>query len=162
MSSTQMQAVRVKEVNAPWNLETVAVPEPGPNQVLVKTKACGICGTDIWMSQGKVAFGPFPLSLGHEGVGEVVAVGSGVTTRKVGDRVGVCVLQKGCGTCGWCNQERPQDFQTALNCPAPVLTGFNTAGGQAEYMLAYEGGTVLLPDKLSYLDAAPIMCGGCG
>jgi D-arabinose 1-dehydrogenase-like Zn-dependent alcohol dehydrogenase len=161
MSSTKMQALRVAEPNGPWNLEEVEIPEPGPTQALVKIKACGVCGTDIWMATGKLAFSPFPLSLGHEGVGEVVKVGSGVTSRKVGDRVGVCVVQKGCGTCSFCKEEHPLSFLIASNCEAPVLAGFNSAGGQADYMLAYEGGTVLLPEKLSYVDAAPIMCAGC-
>jgi D-arabinose 1-dehydrogenase-like Zn-dependent alcohol dehydrogenase len=56
------------------------------------------------MTQGKISFGPFPLRLGHEGVGEIVAVGEGVTSRKVGDRVGDCTLQTTCGKCDYCNK----------------------------------------------------------
>ena len=66
------------------------------------------------MTQGKISFGPFPLRLGHEGVGEIVAVGEGVTSRKVGDRVGVCKLQTTCGKCDYCNKEA-DDFRVCCS-----------------------------------------------
>src|SRR5688572_580368 len=99
MMTTQMQAVVVPEMNGPWRLETMDRPEAGPNQVLVKIHACAICGTDLWMANGTLSYRPFPLVLGHEGVGEVVAVGAGVTQRTVGDRVGLPMVQKRCGKC---------------------------------------------------------------
>jgi D-arabinose 1-dehydrogenase-like Zn-dependent alcohol dehydrogenase len=155
-----MKAAIVPALNAPWEIREVPTPEPGPNQVLVKIHACGICGTDVWMTTGKVQFRQLPLAPGHEGVGEIVAVGEGATMRKVGDRVGVCTLQATCGHCDWCNLGKPQNFVSAANCKSPVLTGFNVDGGHAEYLLAYVGGTVLLPDGLAYEQAAPIMCAG--
>lgn len=81
-----MQAAVVVEANAPWTLHERAVPEVGTDDVLVKILACGMCGTDLWPAQGALAFREFPMVLGHEGVGEVVAVGEGVSKRKVGDR----------------------------------------------------------------------------
>jgi alcohol dehydrogenase/propanol-preferring alcohol dehydrogenase len=157
---TTMHALVVPALNAEWEMREVDIPEISSGQVLVKVRACGICGTDVWLTEGKLAFGPPPLSLGHEGVGEVVAVGDGVTTRKVGDRVGIIPLQRGCGRCDWCRRGEPVDFVTAANCAAPVLTGFHHGGAQAEYVAAEAVGTVPLPDGLSYENAAPIMCIG--
>lgn len=155
-----MQRMIIHEQDGPWQLEETVVPSPGPGEVLIRVRASGICGTDVWFSQAKLAFGPFPLSLGHEGVGEIVEVGAGVHNRKVGDRVGVMPLQAGCGTCEWCQRHEPLDFVTAQNCTAPLLTGFGSNGTQADYFVALASGTVVLPDDLPYEAAAPIMCAG--
>lgn len=156
----QMQAVVVPEVNGPWKLEYRDRPEAGPNQVLVRIRACAICGTDLWMANGTLSYRTFPLVLGHEGVGEVVAVGAGVTQRKVGDRVGLPMVQKRCGACDFCREQHPNSFVTAANCAAPVLTGVNVDGAQAEYAVADVDGTVLLPDGISWELAAPTLCAG--
>jgi alcohol dehydrogenase/propanol-preferring alcohol dehydrogenase len=155
-----MKRMTIRSQDGPWELEEVGIPSPGAGEVLIRIKASGICGTDVWFSQAKLAFGPFPLSLGHEGVGEIVEVGDGVRDRNVGDRVGIMPLQAGCGTCEWCQRHEEIDFVTAQNCAAPVLTGFGANGAQAEYYVALASGTVVLPDGLSYEAAAPIMCAG--
>src|SRR3989449_6500770 len=98
--------------------------------------------------------GSFPRILGHEPVGEIVAVGPGVRTRRVGDRVGVPWVQASCGRCEWCLRGRP------MFCPNLISTGLEAAGGHAEYMPAYVDATMLLPDGLSYEQAAPIFCAG--
>ena len=157
---TQMKAAVVSEANAPWVLEDRPVPEYGPNDVLVRIHACGICGTDVWMANGTLSFHEFPLILGHEGVGEVVAVGAGVTTRKVGDRVGIPMVQKTCGVCDFCRQGHPASFVSGVNCANPTLTGVTVNGAFAEFVAADAGGTVLLPDGISYEDAAPTLCAG--
>ena len=159
MSET-MHSIELSGLNAEWSLTEVPRPEAAPGQVLVRVHASGICGTDVWITQGKLSFAPFPLTLGHEGVGEVVGVGSGVTTRAVGDRVGLVALQSGCGTCDWCRQHRPLDFTTAANCPGAILTGFNVNGAQADYIAVPADATVVLPEGLAYEQAAPIMCIG--
>lgn len=156
----QMKAAVVSEVNAPWVLEDRPVPEAGPNDVLVRIHACGICGTDVWITNGTLSFKEFPLILGHECVGEVVAVGEGVTSRKVGDRVGIPMHQKRCGVCDFCREGHPTSFVSAVNCANPTLTGVNVDGGFAECIAADAHGTVLLPDGISYEDAAPTMCAG--
>jgi len=158
--ATQMQAVVVPKMNARWELQHVNRPEAGPNQVLVRVHACAICGTDVWMANGTLLFREFPLILGHEGVGEVVAVGAGVTQRKVGDRVGVPMVQKRCGKCDFCREQHPNSFVTAANCAAPTLTGVNVDGAHAEYVVADVDGTVLLPDAVPYELAAPTLCAG--
>ncbi|MET7392907.1 alcohol dehydrogenase catalytic domain-containing protein [Dactylosporangium sp. NPDC005572] len=157
---SQMKAAVIAAANAPWALEDRAVPEIGPNEVLVRIHACGICGTDVWMADGTLSFHDFPLVLGHEGVGEVVAVGAGVTRRKVGDRVGIPMAQKVCGVCDFCHEEHPVSFVSGVNCANPTLTGVTVDGAFAEYIAADAAGTVLLPDGIPYEDAAPTLCAG--
>lgn len=156
-----MKAAIVNEINDTWVLEDRPIPEVGINDVLVRVRACGICGTDVWMANGTLSFHEFPLCLGHEGVGEVVAIGSGVTTRKVGDRVGIPMAQKVCGSCDFCLQQHPLSFVSGVNCTGGSrLTGVNVDGAFAEYIAADEHGTIVLPDGISYEDAAPTLCAG--
>ncbi|MGI5150929.1 alcohol dehydrogenase catalytic domain-containing protein [Plantactinospora sp. CA-294935] len=157
---SQMKAAVIAEANAGWVLEDRPVPEVGPNDVLVRIRACGICGTDVWMANGTLSFHEFPLILGHEGVGEVVAVGESVTKRRVGDRVGIPMAQKTCGVCDFCREEHPVSFVSGVNCANPTLTGVTVDGAFAEYIAADADGTVLLPDGISYEDAAPTLCAG--
>jgi D-arabinose 1-dehydrogenase-like Zn-dependent alcohol dehydrogenase len=81
-----MRAAVVTAMNGPWEVQNVPEPKPGPNQVLVKMHASGVCYTDVHETLGHLP-GVFPRILGHEPVGEIVSVGPGVRTRKVGDRV---------------------------------------------------------------------------
>src|SRR3989442_2150712 len=83
-----MQAAVVPAVKARWEIEDVPTSDPGPNQVLIKIHASGLCYTDVHQTNGELP-GSFPRILGHEPVGEIVAVGPGVRSRGVGDRVGV-------------------------------------------------------------------------
>ncbi len=136
-----------------WELREVATPQPGPNQVLIRIRASGICYTDVHQTQGALA-GEFPRILGHEPVGEIVAIGTGVITRKVGDRVGVPWTQATCGRCEWCKRGK-RNF-----CAQPVTTGQSAPGGHAEYMLSFADAAMLLPERLSYEQAAPIFCAG--
>ncbi|MET8520800.1 alcohol dehydrogenase catalytic domain-containing protein [Nocardioides sp. NPDC004968] len=157
---TTMKAAVVPAAKAHWELQDVPKPEAGPHQVLVKIHACGICYTDALLAEDVLNFRPFPFVTGHEGVGEVVAVGEGVTSRQVGDRVGLPITQKPCGRCDFCRERHPYSFVTANNCAAPTLTGVNVDGGQAEFIAADANGTVLLPDGISYELAAPTVCAG--
>ncbi len=123
-----MQAAVVPAVSGSWQVKDVPQPQPGPNQVLVKMHASGICYTDVHETLGHIP-GPFPRILGHEPVGEIVAAGPGVVTRKVGDRVGTAWIQSSCGRCEWCQRGR------RMFCPYLKVTGLNVEGGHAEYML---------------------------
>ena len=148
-----MQAAVVPAVNSAWQMKDVPQPQPGSNQVLVKMHASGICYTDVHQTVGSFP-GPFPRILGHEPVGEIVAVASDVTARKVGDRVGSAWIQSTCGRCEWCLRGR------RLFCPHMKGTSVDSAGGHAEYMLMYADTTYLIPDNVSYEEAAPIFCAG--
>lgn len=148
-----MRAAVVPAVGARWEVREVPTPEPGPNQVLIKIRASGMCYTDVHQAKGELP-GPFPRTLGHEPAGEIVAVGAGVQTRKVGDRVGVPWIQTTCGRCEWCLRGK------RLFCAEQVGTGGLMPGGHAEYMLSSADATMLLPDGLSYEQAAPIFCAG--
>jgi alcohol dehydrogenase len=148
-----MKAAVVPRANGKWEVKDVPTPELGPNQVLIKVHASGMCYTDVHQTKGDLP-GPFPCILGHEPVGKIVAVDVGVTTRKVGDRVGVPWIQTSCGRCEWCLRGRP------MFCAQQVATGMGISGGHAEYMLAHADATMLLPDGLSYEQAAPIFCAG--
>jgi len=148
-----MKAAIVPAVNGAWVIRDVPRPEPGPSQVLIKIRASGMCYTDVHQTHG--AFhNPFPQTLGHEPVGEIVATGTGVTARKVGDRVGVPWVQASCGRCEWCLRGKP------MFCADSLGTSVQLAGGHAEYMIAYADATMLLPEGLSFEQAAPILCAG--
>jgi alcohol dehydrogenase len=148
-----MKAAIVPSANSTWVVREVSTPEPGPNQVLIKIRASGMCYTDVHQTQGHIP-GSFPRTLGHEPVGEIVAVGQGVAARKVGDRVGVPWVQTSCGRCEWCQRGKP------MFCAEMLGTSMQLQGGHAEYMLAYADATMLLPEGLSFEQAAPIFCAG--
>jgi alcohol dehydrogenase len=148
-----MKAAIVPSANSPWVLKEVPTPEPGPNQVLIKIRASGMCYTDVHQAHGGVP-GAFPRTLGHEPVGEIAAIGAGVTTRKIGDRVGVAWVQSSCGRCEWCLRGKP------MFCANSLGTSMQLPGGHAEYMLAFADATTPVPEGLSFEQAAPIFCAG--
>lgn len=148
-----MQAAVVPAKAGSWQVENVPQPQPGPGQVLVKMHASGICYTDVHQTLGHLP-GSFPRILGHEPVGEIVAVAPDVTTRKVGDRVGSAWIQSTCGRCEWCQRGR------RMFCPYLKGTGGEAQGGHAEFMPMNADATYLIPDKVSFEQAAPIFCAG--
>ena len=148
-----MLAAVVPSVNGKWEVKEVATPRPAVNQVLIKMHASGICYTDVHATHGALGV-KFPYTIGHEPAGEIVELGEGVTTRTVGDRVGVPWFQSACGRCEWCQRGK------LFFCPNQIATGINIAGGHAEYMVAYADATQLIPNGLSYDQAAPIFCAG--
>lgn len=148
-----MRAAVVPGPRGKWEVREVPRPEPSFNQVLIRVHASGICYTDVHLTEGHLPV-PFPAVLGHEPVGEIVALGHGVRTRRVGDRVGVPWVQATCGRCEWCLSNR-SNF-----CRDSVGTGVGLPGGHAEYMVAFADATMLIPDALSYEQAAPLFCAG--
>jgi alcohol dehydrogenase len=148
-----MKAAVVPSVNGKWEVKSWETPKAGLNQVVMKIHASGLCYTDVHITHGIIPT-QFPRVLGHEPVGEIVEVGPGVTSRKVGQRVGVGWVQKGDGTCEWCLRGKKELCQNAIS------TGIVLQGSHAEYMLAYADATMPLPDSISYEQAAPIFCAG--
>jgi alcohol dehydrogenase len=150
-----MRAAVVPKKGGKWEVREVPTPEPSVNQVLIKIHASGLCYTDVHITEGRLPLPiEFPRTIGHEPVGEIIALGEGVTSRKIGDRVGVPWVQASCGRCEWCLRGKQ------LFCQQQIGTGINTQGSHAEYMPAYADSTMLLPEGLAYEQAAPVFCAG--
>ncbi len=147
-----MRAAVLNEINKPWSLATLPDPKPAEGQVLIRMRASGMCGTDLHVHRGHIPVS-LPKILGHEPVGEIVALGPGVTWLRTGDRVGVSWSQRGCGRCRACQEGR------SLYCPEGQ-TWMHLGGGNADLMLAWATGCTLVPQGLSDADAAPIFCAG--
>ena len=148
-----MRAAVAEAANQKWSIKEIDTPKPLADQVLIKIHASGICYTDVHQTKGHLGVA-FPRILGHEPVGEIVEIGAGVSSRKIGDRVGVPWVQVGCGRCEWCMRAKP-NF-----CSQQLGTSAQLNGGHAEYMVAYADATMLIPDGLSYEQAAPVFCAG--
>ncbi|GLZ30971.1 alcohol dehydrogenase [Lentzea sp. NBRC 105346] len=128
--------------------------DPLPGEVRLRVEACGVCHTDAFTVDGMRADPAQPVVPGHEVVGVIDAVGAGVTAWTVGTRVGVGYLNGHCGECDPC---RRGDF---VNCGNQPLTGTTTDGGYAEVAYARASGLARIPDDMSPLDAAPLLCAG--
>ncbi len=147
-----MRAAVITEFNAPWQIRDVSDVRPAPGQVVIRVRASGMCGTDLHVHHGVFPLKP-PFVAGHEPTGDVVELGAGVTDLEVGDRVGVFWNQKGCGRCEVCQRGRPDHCRDAQSW-------MHVGGGNSELMIAWASGCALLPDGVSYEDAAPIFCAG--
>lgn len=149
----QMTTARVPSAGATFEIVQVPVPEPGPGQVRVEVHACGVCHSDSLTVEGAMG-NDFPRAPGHEVAGVVDAVGEGVTGWSAGDRVGVGWFG-GCDfTCEAC---RRGDF---ISCANGQVSGIAYDGGYAEYMVAPAEALARIPDDLSDVDAAPLLCAG--
>jgi D-arabinose 1-dehydrogenase-like Zn-dependent alcohol dehydrogenase len=144
------------EVAAPGNLRIVErpIPQPGEGQVLIRVEACGICHTDAATVTGSYPGLRLPRVPGHEVVGLIEALGSGVSRWKIGQRVGVGFFGGEDGVCEPC---RRGDM---VQCQNPVIPGITADGGYAEVMIAEARGIASIPDELSSADAAPLLCAG--
>lgn len=150
-----MKAAVVSAFKTPFEILKVPIPVPKPDEVLVKMVASGCCHTDLhaingdWPVKAKM-----PLIPGHEGAGIVSQIGSGVTNLKVGDRVGIAWLHTACGHCEYCLT----GFETL--CLQQHDTGYSVDGCFREFAIAKASHAIKLPDKLSFEQAAPILCAG--
>ena len=150
-----MEAVRVEKYGAPLLIREVPVPEPGPGEVLIELAASGVCHTDVHAADGDWPVKPkIPFTPGHEGTGIVVALGSGVTHLKEGDRVGMAWLYSADGHCEFCLS----GWETL--CQKQKNSGYSVDGSFAQYAVANADYLGLLPKNLSFVDAAPILCAG--
>jgi propanol-preferring alcohol dehydrogenase len=150
-----MRAVVVTDFSAPLELREVPIPAPGPQQILIRMEACGICHTDIHIAHGDWPIKPvLPLIPGHEGVGIVERVGAGVPASRIGQRVALPWLGSACGQCGFC----VSGWETL--CESQRNTGYSIDGGYAEYAVADARYVVAVPDGIPPLEAAPLTCAG--
>jgi propanol-preferring alcohol dehydrogenase len=144
------------EVSAPGILRVVERPvrEPGAGQVRIRVEACGVCHSDAATVTGTFPGLNLPRVPGHEVVGRIDALGSGVSGWKVGQRVGVGFFGGEDGVCEPC---RRGDI---VNCQNPVMPGVTVDGGYAEVMIAEARGIAAVPDELGSVEAAPLLCAG--
>ena len=144
------------EVTRPGTFSVVerSLVEPGPGQVRVRVEACGICHTDATTVMGIYPGLTLPRVPGHEVVGRIDALSSGVARWKIGQRVGVGLIAGEDGVCVPC---RRGDM---VNCQNPVVLGVSADGGYAEVMIAEARAIASIPDELSSVDAAPLLCAG--
>ncbi len=151
---TTMKAAQVTAAGAGLEIVELEVPDPGPGQVRIKVHACGVCHSDAIIVEGRRPGISYPRVPGHEVAGVVDALGTRVTEWRKGQRVGVGWHGGHDGTCPEC---RRGDFRLCRNEKNP---GLSYDGGYQEYMLAPIEALVAIPDGLSDIDAAPLLCAG--
>lgn len=129
------------------------VPDPGPGELLVRVRACGVCRTDLHVAEGDLPVHLPGVTPGHEIVAEVVAAGPGCR-RAPGARVGVAWLRSTCGACRYCRR-------CAENlCPESGYTGWDAHGGYAEFAVARDAYVYDLPEGRTDVELAPLLCAG--
>jgi D-arabinose 1-dehydrogenase-like Zn-dependent alcohol dehydrogenase len=150
----KMHAVQISKKGADFQLVERPLPEPGPTQVRIKVEACGVCHSDVLVKDGLWPGITYPRVPGHEVVGRIDSVGSGVHAWQPGQRVGVGWHG---GHCFECDRCRRGDF---MNCEKLHVTGLSSDGGYAEYMLARQEALARFPAALDAVEAAPLLCAG--
>ena len=129
-------------------------PIPGPGQVRVRVRMCGVCHTDLHTVEGELIPPKYPVIPGHQVVGEVDKLGDEITRWKIGDRVGLAWLHQACGYCEYC--VRGQENL----CKNIRFTGFHVNGGYAEYTTVHQDFAYAIPKNFSDREAAPLLCAG--
>src|SRR5215470_19343732 len=147
MALTRPRAGRVEAIDK-------TLSPPGPGQLTVTVLACGVCRTDLHVVDGNLPDPAIPIIPGHEIVGRVERVGSGVGGFTPGDRVGIPWLGYACGQCDFCRSEREN------LCPNARYTGYQIDGGYAEYAVADARFCFPLPASFGDVEAAPLLCAG--
>jgi propanol-preferring alcohol dehydrogenase len=149
-----MRAMRLDEARRPLRLTAVAIPTPGPGQVLIRVHACAVCRTDLHVVDGELTGPKLPLIPGHEIVGTVEATGTGADRFSPGVSVGVPWLGFTCGVCEFCRAGREN------LCAQARFTGYQIDGGYADYTVADQRFCFAMPDIYSDVQAAPLLCAG--
>lgn len=151
---TKMRAMVLHAVGSPLRLETRPRPEPGPGELRIAVRACGVCRTDLHVVDGDLPQVCEAITPGHEIVGVVDALGPGVVGFRVGDRVGAPWLGRTCGVCRYCTSGQEN------LCDAPGFNGWTLDGGYAEAFVGDAAYCFPIPEAYSEVEAAPLMCAG--
>ena len=138
----------------PLAMVDIARPDPSANEILVRVKTCGVCRTDLHVSEGDLPIHRAHVIPGHEVVGIVEALGAGCTRYRIGEHVGIAWLRETCGACIYCRRGREN------LCPNAKFTGYDHDGGYAEYATVREDFAYRIPDSLGDEEAAPLLCAG--
>lgn len=150
-----MKAAVVNQFKEKLEIKELEIPTPGHGEILIKMEACGVCHTDLHAAHGDWPIKPkLPVIPGHEGVGLVEKLGDGVTSLKVGDRVGVPWLFSACGECEYCLSGQETLCMDQLN------GGYSADGAFAEYCVAPANYVARIPDGVDSVEIAPILCAG--
>ena len=149
-----MRSVQVSKANGPFEIVERDIPEPSAAQVRIKVQACGVCHSDSFTKEGLFPGIQYPRVPGHEIAGVIDKVGKDVTQWEPGQRVAVGWHG---GHCGHCESCRRGDFVT---CKYAQVPGISYDGGYADYMIAPIEALALIPEQLSAIEAAPLMCAG--
>jgi D-arabinose 1-dehydrogenase-like Zn-dependent alcohol dehydrogenase len=149
-----MRSVQVSKANGPFEIVERDIPEPSAAQVRIKVQACGVCHSDSFTKEGLFPGIQYPRVPGHEIAGVIDKVGKDVTQWKPGQRVAVGWHG---GHCGHCESCRRGDFVT---CKYAQVPGISYDGGYADYMIAPIEALALIPEQLSAIETAPLMCAG--
>ena len=153
-SAGTMMAARVPKAGGDFQLVECAIPAPHAGAVRIKVQACGVCNSDIFTKEGMWPGIVYPRVPGHEVAGVIDAIGSGVSVWQKGQRVGVGWHGGQDNTCPSC---RSGDFRNCRNLKVP---GISYDGGYAQYMIAPTEALVSMPDGLTDVEAAPLLCAG--
>lgn len=149
-----MKAMVLKQPGCPLEFMRLALPEPGPEQILIEVRACGVCRTDLHIVDGELSRPRLPLILGHEIVGVVVAPGSQAHRFRIGERVGVPWLGYTDGECRYCRRGQEN------LCDNARFTGYTINGGYAQYAVALENYCFAMPTPFADAELAPLLCAG--
>ena len=153
-----MKAAIVREYKQPLQIEEAEIPVPGPDEVLIKVEACGVCHSDLHIAEGDwthlLRIIKRPLIPGHEVAGRVVQKGSAVDHLDIGDRVGVAWTHWTCDVCELCKEGHEN------LCTSQMITGATVDGGYAEFIKAKASHALKVPDALTSEEAAPLFCAG--
>jgi len=151
---TSMRAMRIFRSGEQLRAAQTDIPVPEPDQLLIRVRACGVCRTDLHVADGDLTDCTYPITPGHEIVGEVVEAGADVATFQLGQRIGIPWLGHTCGHCRYCQSGREN------LCAAARFTGYQIDGGYAQYAVADARFCFPLPDAYSDAEAAPLLCAG--
>lgn len=155
MKAWQLVHPRPIEKDVPaLELREVPIPEPGPTQILIRVKCCGICHTELDEIEGRTAPSVLPVILGHQVTGIVERNGTQAHRFECGARVGIAWIGHTCGVCEYCKSGREN------LCPQFSATGRDSNGGYAEFMVAEEEFAFSIPPVFSDVEAAPLLCAG--
>ena len=157
---TRMKAMVLEQIHdlaqttEPLVLRTLPIPSPGDGDLLIRVTACGVCHTELDEIEGRTPPPRFPVIPGHQVVGQVEQTGSKATHFSVGQRVGVAWVNRSCGRCEFCLDNREN------LCPEFSATGRDANGGYAQFMTVDEDFAYPIPERFSDAQAAPLLCAG--
>jgi propanol-preferring alcohol dehydrogenase len=149
-----MHAMMLRRVGAPLEWVELPEPQPGPGEIRVRVSACGVCRTDLHVVDGELPQGKLPVIPGHEIVGRVDALGAGVETLRLGQRVGIPWLGHTCGVCFYCRAGKEN------LCDRPLFTGYTRDGGYATAAIADARYAFDLGEAGDDAALAPLLCAG--